>query len=247
MKKWTEHELELAFVLYCQTPFGKIHSRNPIVKKFAEYLDRSPSSIAMKMLNFASLDPEIVNSGRKGLGNASNKDREIWDRFHQDWDELATRNELIIQQYIAEDDSVELHNFEAESKQVTIKSRTKQNFFRKSILANYESTCCMSGLKEPRLLIASHIIPWSKNRENRLNPKNGLCLSALHDKAFDVGLITVAPSYEIRVSKSLRDTVSDMFSQQVLLSLEGNKIRFPTKFIPDAEFLRFHNEHIFLR
>lgn len=47
----------------------------------------------------------------------------------------------------------------------------------------------MSGLAEPRLLIASHIVPWSKDKTNRLNPSNGLCLSAIHDRAFDQGFI----------------------------------------------------------
>ncbi len=56
--------------------------------------------------------------------------------------------------------------------------------------------------------VASHIVPWAEDRRNRLNPHNGLCLSAPHDRAFDQGLITITPgSLRVRVSERLRDTV----------------------------------------
>ena len=74
--KWTEDELRLALALYCQLPFGKMHSRNKEIVKLAEKIGRTPSAVAMKLVNFASLDPEIVNSGRAGLGNASSMDRQ---------------------------------------------------------------------------------------------------------------------------------------------------------------------------
>jgi len=52
----------------------------------------------------------------------------------------------------------------------------------------------------PELLIASHIIPWARDDKNRMNPANGLCLNALHDKAFDKGLITITPDFVVRIS-----------------------------------------------
>lgn len=58
------------------------------------------------------------------------------------------------------------------------------------------------GNKE--LLIASHIIPWGKDEKNRLNPMNGLLLNALHDKAFENGLITIAEDYTIKISSSCK-------------------------------------------
>jgi hypothetical protein len=59
MKRWSRKELIVAFNLYCQLPFGKIHSRNPLIIRVAKNLERTSSSLAMKMLNFASLDPSV--------------------------------------------------------------------------------------------------------------------------------------------------------------------------------------------
>ncbi len=103
----------------------------------------------------------------------------------------------------------------------------------------------MSGLDDPRLLIASHIVPWKKDKANRLNPRNGLCLSAFHDRAFDQGLITVMPDLKIRVSKSLSHSKSN-FCKMTLLSLEGVSIHLPEKFLPAPEFLMFHNRVKFI-
>ena len=68
--------------------------------------------------------------------------------------------------------------------------RVGQDFFRRAVLANYEETCCITGIADPRLLTASHIKPWGKDSDNRHNPANGLLLSATLDRAFDRGLIS---------------------------------------------------------
>lgn len=103
----------------------------------------------------------------------------------------------------------------------------------------------MSGLSEPRLLIASHIVPWSKDKANRLNPSNGLCLSAIHDRAFDQGFITVTDDFKIVVSDVLKQR-DDQFIRNVLLPLQGKLIDLPDKFAPDLSFLVRHREEIFL-
>ena len=87
--RWTPEQLTLAFHLYCQLPFGKLHSRNSEIMELARLIGRTPSAVAMKLVNFASLDPAIASSGRRGLGNASQADREIWDEFHANWDDLV--------------------------------------------------------------------------------------------------------------------------------------------------------------
>ena len=73
--RWTREQLVVAFALYCRTPFGKMHRTNPAVVELAKRIGRTPSSLAMKLVNFASLDPAITGSGRKGLGNASAADK----------------------------------------------------------------------------------------------------------------------------------------------------------------------------
>jgi len=61
--RWTRSQLKLAFYLYCQLPFGKLHQRNPEVIKLAGEIGRTASAVAMKLVNFASLDPAIRASG----------------------------------------------------------------------------------------------------------------------------------------------------------------------------------------
>jgi predicted restriction endonuclease len=250
MKRWSRKELIVAFNLYCQMPFGKIHYRNPLITKVAKKLERTPSSLAMKMLNFASLDPLIIESGRHGLGNASNADRAVWEEFHQDWEKLALESQLFLKEtkviQTKELSKLRMSDFLGETKKATVEVRLKQSFFRQTLVSSYQSRCCMTGLNDPRLLIASHIVPWSQDKANRLNPSNGLLLSALHDRAFDQGLITVMPDFRIRVSKSLSRSKT-RFCEMALLSLEGKEIYLPEKFLPSPELLRFHNREIFIQ
>ncbi len=223
MKRWQREELIVAFYLYCTTPFGKIHKNNHTIIDISRKLGRTPSALAMKMCNFASLDPEITKSGRKGLGNASSKDREIWDEFHNNWEKLATLYESMHQgmEGVKEEAVDDFYGRMTDSKS---KTRLDQSFFRATILGNYQNKCCMTGLNDSRLLIASHIIPWNENANNRLNPRNGLCLSALHHLAFDRGLITVTSDMDIMISSSLNNNPNNDFHKHAFHSLQGKKI-----------------------
>ena len=82
-KRWSEEETVLALYLYFQLPFGKLHSGNPEIQQLAAALGRSNSSVAMKLCNFASLDPKITESGRRGLAGASQLDRATYAEFGQ--------------------------------------------------------------------------------------------------------------------------------------------------------------------
>lgn len=248
MNKWTIVELKLALALYCQLPFGKMHSRNQDVIRLAEKIGRTPSAVAMKLVNLASLDPEIVNSGRSGLGNASALDRQVWERFQNNWDgEISSvADQLVaITDIKSEELNTELPLSIDTTRRAEVEVRKKQYIFRRMVLSSYVSVCCMSGLSEPRLLVASHIMPWNRSNENRLNPKNGLCLSVLHDKAYDRGLLTVLPDYSIVVSSEISKLRDDKFIQETLISCHGKQITMPEKFHPDPNYLTWHNENIF--
>jgi len=204
------------------------------------------------------MDPAIINSGRKGMGNASALDRQVWAAFHADWEGLAVECEHILEQLRQrsgieegplppdEDDSIELADYSGETRRVVSEQRVKQGFFRRAVLSSYGSVCCMTGLAEPKLLIASHIVPWSEDKKNRLNPGNGLCLSALHDKAFDCGLIGVRPDFSIAISGELRKLSNNPHAFSTLIALEGKSIFLPQKFLPEVAFLDHHYSTIFL-
>ena len=250
---WTKEQIKLAFHLYCQLPYGRIHGRNPEIIALAKVIGRTSDAVAMKMLNIASIDPAITNTGRAGLGNASALDRAVWDEFHADWERLAVECQLLRQQLgnnsVAElepeNDAFLQEDFTGETRQVLTTQRIKQHFFRRAVLSSYRGRCCMSGLSDSRLLIASHIVPWSSDRANRLNPSNGLCLSAIHDRAFDKGLISLTDDGRIMLSDEIRKR-NEVFIKTVFLPLENQPIEMPERFSPDHEFLYHHRTTIFL-
>lgn len=250
--RWTKEQLKLAFHLYCQLPFGRLHSRNPEIIQLAKLIDRTADALAMKLVNFASLDPAITSTGRKGLKGASNLDREIWEEFHADWEKLAVESELLRRGLDAcapmvdeADEQLVPEDFTGETRKVVTEQRIKQNFFRRAVLSSYRGRCCMSGLSEPRLLVASHIVPWSKDKANRLNPSNGLCLSAIHDRAFDKGLIALTDDFKIIVSDELLRK-DEPFVREILMPLNGHAIEPPERFAPQVEFIAWHRNELFV-
>ncbi len=249
---WTDEQLKLAFALYCRTPFGKLHGRNPDIIQLAGLIGRTPGALAMKLSNFASLDPSITSTGRKGLSGASKRDRAIWDAFHADWEGLAIEcAELLSSLSSARDvattpeatgqDRFDLEDYEGETRCVLRQQRVKQSFFREAVLASYGGRCCISGVSDQRLLIASHIVAWSEDKANRLNPRNGLCLSAIHDKAFDRHLFTLDADGQVILSRSLQQT-TDTFLREVFWPVEGRPITAPDRFAPDPELMARHRE-----
>lgn len=243
---WTRDELILAFNLYCKIPFGKIDHRNPEVASLAKALRRTPSALSWKLANFASLDSTLKGRQISGASHGSKLDRKIWDEFNSDWEKLSFESEQLLRSVLRREFEEEftLSPPEGLSRTASIQVRINQDFFRAAVLAAYNSTCCITGLSIAVLLNASHIVPWAVDSKNRTNPRNGLCLNAIHDRAFDRGLITVMPSHEIRVCSTLRDSgneiVNELFSRY-----HGSKIICPLHFTPDAEFLEFHNKEIF--
>jgi predicted restriction endonuclease len=142
--------------------------------------------------------------------------------------------------------AVEQQDYAGSDKVVETKVRVGQSFFRKSVLSAYNYRCCITGLALPTLLVASHIVPWRKDVENRLNPKNGLALSTIHDRAFDQGIITISQDMTVLVSKEAYVQGDDFFSD-TLMKYNGKPIFLPNKFQPHADFLAYHREIVFER
>jgi putative restriction endonuclease len=254
--KWSREELIITFNLYCKIQFGQIHTRNSKIIELAKLIDRTPSAVSWKLVNFASFDPELKKRGIKGAINSSKLDREIWDEFNENWGKLAFESEILLAKAkgetievsaeLSSQDIEELKQIKGEEKYKLIKTRVNQSFFRKSILANYNSTCCITGIRMPEVLISSHIIPWSKDESIRLDPKNGLCLNALHDKAYDRGLITISPEYKIIVSESIIKICNEV-EKDFFVKYNNCSIKLPEKFWPKKDFLEYHYEKIFVR
>jgi predicted restriction endonuclease len=250
--QWSRQELLIALSLYCQMPFGKMYARNPDIVAVAERIGRTPSALAMKLTNFASLDPEIRSTGRRGLANASAADKAIWDNMQLDWERFAVEVDRAITAAGLEDrlesstgptSEDERDDYVGLERRVEAVGRVGQQFFRRAVLSAYDYRCCITGLAVPSLLLASHIVPWKVDPSNRLNPRNGLCLSALHDRAFDAGIITISEDLRVQTSSRVSD---DAFYRLAVSAFDGRPITIPGKFRPSSDFLRYHRESIFL-
>ena len=258
-KRWSEAETVLALYLYFQLPFGKLHSGNPEIQQLAGAIGRSSSSVAMKLCNFASLDPKITESGRKGLAGASRLDRETYAEFGQDWTGLVARAESLWTAQVEPSEPVSassrLNDKHSEFRfapyegvsttQALVNQRVGQDFFRRAVLANYEETCCITGIADPRLLTASHIKPWGKDTDNRHNPANGLLLSATLDRAFDRGLITVDRNRRVHISRQLRESRSRE-TRDYFVQFEHVALRPAIRFDPDPALLEWHKDHFYI-
>ncbi len=244
---WTRNELILAFNLYCRTPFGRIHTRNPEIITLAALLGRTPSAVSWKLANFARLDPSLKARKVAGAAHGSKQEMDIWKEFNDDWDKLAFESESLLLT-LKSAEAGETFSFpEGKTRQSLVRTRINQGFFRAAVLASYEGKCCITGIPVAELLVASHIVPWSKDSKNRTNPRNGLCLSAMHDKAFDCGLITVTPDCRVKLSPRLRELRRSPGIAEYFLKFEGSPLTAPRRFAPDRAFLEYHNDHIFQR
>lgn len=244
-RNWTEHELLIAMNLYCRLPFGQFDKSNRHVREVAEKMGRTPSSLSMKLCNFASLDNYHQSRGIIGLKSASNLDKKVWALFQENWSSMAEKSEAAFESLMVGatelETPVEVHILEGPSEaERTVKIRRLQRFFRNSILANYENRCALTGIAVPQLLIASHIIPWSENETRRADPTNGICLNSLHDKAFDRHLITFDEDYRLVVSSVLKVCDSSEFQSVNFINLEGKLLILPHRFAPDLNALEIH-------
>jgi len=237
---WTREQLIEVLKLYCRTPFGRLHSRNPDIIKLAVEIGRTPSAVALKAVNFASLDPTI---DRRGMSNASALDRVVWTEFFENLDRYLDQPEQITPNKgfdeVAQEEYIASLPEGIDAPRLS-KIRINQGFFREMVLASYDCKCAVSGIAETELLTASHIVPWSVDRAARTNPRNGICLNALHDRAFDRGFISFNDDLKLIYSPRLSGDV-----RKKIETLGGDRLNLPNRFRPDPQFLNYHRTKLF--
>ncbi len=249
-RAWTERELLIAMNVYCKLPFGKLNHGNSLIVKIAERMDRTPSSVSMKLCNLASFDPALQARGIKGLKGASRADRAMWDSFTSGWETMSEKSEIAFEALM---DGVVPKKQAAEFQQPsgpseverTVKTRRLQTFFRNAVLSSYEYRCAVTGMTVEKMLIASHIIPWKDDETRRADPTNGICLNALYDLAFDKGFITFDDDFKMVVSSLLKGKEIPEFQQINFVKMAGTKLILPHRFCPDSIALEKHRSEIF--
>ena len=258
-RRWTRGELLVALNLYHKLNFGQLHARHPVIVALADKLGRGANSLAMKLCNFASLDPALKLRGIKGLAGASALDRAAWIEFHANLNETVPASEDALRGLFGADESSELEVLPKEGVRVrkrlqpgstettaNVKLRHGQEYFRDAVLNNFGGRCGVTELAVRELLIASHILPWGTHVAERLNVRNGICLSRLHDAAFDRGLIAFDDNLRLLLSPRLKAELPQRSVAENFGAYAGEILHFPDDAAPpELAFLSHHRSVVF--
>ena len=255
---WTREQLLVLLNLYEKIPFGKFDQSNPVLIDISIRMGRTSGSVAMKLSNLASLDPRLQARGIKGLSGASALDRKTWSEFQVNRNALAPESQALLNELMAgtaEDDVDVLPETgivvrKAPSGESTavreVSVRLGQNYFRNVVLNHYGSRCAVTGLAIRELLVASHIVPWSIREETRFDERNGIALNALHDKAFDRGLITFDTELKLVCAPSLREHFAEESVARNFKAYERKPLTIPPEATgPSPEYLAWHRNNTF--
>lgn len=194
------------------------------------------------------------------LGIAPGKYRAIWPVFISGWDPeslkatVAFGSDLVSSAYeSARDEPLAAFPEDAQERRYAlrvVKQRLHQATFREAIITAYRGRCAVSGIPEPMLLDAAHIIADSDERLGQPIVPNGLPLSKIHHAAFDAHLIGIDPDYRIHVSDRLLEKEDGPLLES-LKGLDGNQIGLPKRFVdnPDRDrlaerFARFESASV---
>lgn len=244
-RHWTDAEVRKALTLYLRLEFGKFHSRQPDIIALAREIGRTPSAVALKLANLAALDDSLP---QKGMQNASALDRKIWEEFLRTPDTVldhaapltSFQNEDPVAGFAERQARFEQHHQQEPT--ALVRQRRGQAFFREMILTSYKHRCALSGIEDQRLLTASHIVGWAEDHSVRLNPQNGICLNALHDRAFDRHLISFDEDYRLIIAQ---DVPSE--ARKSLERIDSPRLALPSRFLPSQSFLERHRRKLHAR
>lgn len=242
---WTREELILAFNLYLKLPFGQMDEDTKEVIELSKLLvRRTPGAVAMRLGNYAHVDPYHQKRGIIGLKNGIRQVQPIWNEFIGNQEDLVFESERILAEFKHEtieeahpEIEFDLKDLKGEVKIRSVKVRVNQGVFRQMILKTYKSQCAISGIDLPELLVAGHIVPWAEDEHQRMNPENGLCLSYLYDRAYEKGLICIDTDYKMLISKRLKQDTAKGFYQEFFGRFEHKPIQVPNSYQPKREFL----------
>lgn len=251
--RWSREEMILVLNLYFKIPFMKFRTSTPEVQELARIMGRTVNTVAIRLSNFASCDPNLTSRGIKGMNDHVKQCQPYWDEFAANRNELVFESEKILAEYqettIEKKFKKELvdipKSLKGESRIVEVKARVNQHFFRELVLTNYDSKCALTGIDLTELLVASHIIPWADNEEERLNPANGICLSSLYDKTFDCGLISFQDDGQVIFSGRLEGNVGKDYYAKHFQIIKGRKLATPQKYNLNPAFLEWHRDIVF--
>nr|WP_205093788.1 HNH endonuclease [Thalassobacillus pellis] len=204
--------------------------------------------------------PVLLSDDLKDFKWAFKKRKDTWEHFfnqygmneinQEDFRKIvlkgvADKQDISIEEISTEVDMVQQQqrkDYFVDDQLSTQKQRRGQKVFSDQVKKNFGYRCAITGMRSKSFLVGSHIIPWAKRKDIRLDPQNGICLSVFLDKAFDQGYITISEKYKVIVSPQASH---DRILYEQLLQYEGKKIIIPRVQPPKISYLKWHNKHIF--
>jgi predicted restriction endonuclease len=110
-----------------------------------------------------------------------------------------------------------------------VTSRVGQGAYRKSVMHRWEYQCAVTDFNDPRILIASHIVPWrDATDDQRLDVNNGILLSPTYDALFDKHLISFEDTGKIILSDQIERSAFELIGVTGKESIrdlsDGNKL-----------------------
>lgn len=134
-------------------------------------------------------------------------------------------------------------SLDATTKEQVVLSRYGQGLFRRRIF-NFETSCRLTKVSNPRLLIASHIKPWRLCEDSieRLDGANGLLLTPHVDRLFDRGLISFEDDGDVLLSRKLDHVDLDRLGLSEACA-NGCGVFHPKQ----VAYLAYHRSNVFLR
>lgn len=244
---WTYAEVTMVCYLYLYSN----RKRSEDKKLMSEILGRSEKSISAKMDNLARFDPIVILEGKKGLTHGSKIDESVWIDFQEHPQKMITEAQKLIaergemddatmQKYYTIDDGLMIDIIEGQDIEAVLKRRLGQEAFRRKVLHCANEKCCITGINEPRLLVASHIKPWiCCSPFEKTDVHNALCLNRLHDGLFDKYLMTIDEDYKIIYAPTLEKSVGTDFFESAIAKYDV--IRVNNKNKPSVDYIVYHN------
>jgi len=186
--------------------------------------------IAMEILHYFNIKGDskgLLKNNLDNIKNLNSEVKEILNSFYSIQEEVKN---------LIERKPINPKNKDTERLQL-VKSRIYQDVLKDYVSENYTNCCALCEIDQPELLVASHIIPWSFDKNKRLDLDNCILLCNFHDKLFDKGFISLNEDLNLIISKQLSKNVSHL--------LDNNTFKIPQEDIPNLEYLKFHREEIF--
>lgn len=117
-----------------------------------------------------------------------------------------------------------------------------EKFFSDKVKFNYRYKSAVAGPAEESDLVATRIVPWSENKDIRLDPRNGICFTKILAEAFTQGYFSFNDKGHILISNV---AASDQETNKLLNKYKNRKIHMNLEYSPNKNYLEYHRQHVF--